>query len=123
MFMNMNFEWIASFPARDNYCVLLRFPRFALRVVDCNQACSTESTPLPELSHKVSYFRCTSGDYFTLGTVRYCGVYFCIVKNNCIGVEISAFFYNRGRSWSVTLGWSSDTRPHGSTARQSNAAE
>lgn len=25
MFMNMNFEWIASFPGRDNYCGLLWF--------------------------------------------------------------------------------------------------
>lgn len=26
MFMNMNFEWIASFPGRDNYCGLFQFP-------------------------------------------------------------------------------------------------
>lgn len=26
MFMNMNLEWIASFPGRDNYCALFHFP-------------------------------------------------------------------------------------------------
>lgn len=40
----------------------------------------------------------------------------------CILFKISAL-HNRGRSWSATLGQISGTRPHGWTARPSNAVE
>lgn len=39
MFMNMNFEWIASFPGRDNYCGSLQFPG---TVFNCYQTCLRE---------------------------------------------------------------------------------
>lgn len=96
MFMNMNSEWMASFPDRNNCYVLFWSSCCVVRHKENN------------LSHaNFVFFLYSKG---------------CDIMSYC-GNPSPLFSHNSGRSWSATLGPSRDTRPHGWTALLSSAAE
>lgn len=95
MFMNINSEWMVSFPDRNNCYVLCRFPGWVVRLKENN--------------------------LYHTNFVKWLFIYFVFfdlqrrIMSYC-GKPSPSFLHNRGRSWSVTLGTSRDTRRHGWTA-------
>lgn len=97
MFMNMNFEWIASFPGRDNYCgfpgtfsEMSIVPRHVWR-----------SISLLNISLILSLWGLKRPLFHSENSIIYCEILHTVALND------------RGRSWSVTSGLSSDIRPRG----------
>ena len=120
MLMNMNFEWIASFPGRESDCGFFQFPGAFSRVPNCYQTCLKKHFFAGTISNPV--ILSTRAVIISVWEQHNITVCLLVIVETLPIVKISALL-DRGRGWSVTLGQNSDMRPFGWTAQLSSAVE